>query len=57
MGNRLLRRVLPLGLLAAVGAGVAMAATAASHGTVNAVDEREVRHVAGHRRTDGRSTT
>ena len=37
MGTRLLRRVLPLGLLAAVGAGVAMAATVGSHGTVNAV--------------------
>jgi predicted lipoprotein with Yx(FWY)xxD motif len=37
MGTRFLRRVLPLGLLAAVGASVAVAATAASHGTVNSV--------------------
>lgn len=37
MGTRFLRRVLPLGLLAAAGASVAVAATTASHGTVNSV--------------------
>jgi predicted lipoprotein with Yx(FWY)xxD motif len=37
MGTRFLRRTLPLGLLAAVGASVAVAATMASHGTVNSV--------------------
>jgi predicted lipoprotein with Yx(FWY)xxD motif len=35
MGIRLIRRVLPLGLLAAVGAGVAVAATGAQSGTVD----------------------
>lgn len=37
MGTRFVRRVLPLGLLAAVGASVAVAAASTSHGTVNAV--------------------
>jgi predicted lipoprotein with Yx(FWY)xxD motif len=36
MGRRILTRVLPLALLAAVGAGVAVAATATHTGTVNA---------------------
>ena len=35
MGTRVLRRVLPLALLAAIGAGVAVAATATHPGTVN----------------------
>ena len=35
MGTRIVRRVLPLALLAAIGAGVAVAATATHVGTVN----------------------
>jgi predicted lipoprotein with Yx(FWY)xxD motif len=35
MGTRVVRRVLPLALLAAIGAGVAVAATATQTGTVN----------------------
>ena len=35
MGTRVVRRVLPLALLAAIGAGVAVAATATQAGTVN----------------------
>ncbi len=35
MGTRILRRVVPLALLAAIGAGVAVAATAQHTGTVN----------------------
>ncbi len=35
MGTRILRRVVPLALLAAIGAGVAVAATAQHPGTVN----------------------